>query len=114
MRWLIVSALVASPVLAVLALPDTGQAQRSSEPTPYERARECSLSGDNVCVIRELHGHCTNAREYELLIAALRATGGPEADVMAQMREYLGRFPSGRMATQYRQFLLAHERLATP
>jgi hypothetical protein len=99
MRWL--------AVLVVLFGSTVAEAQERLEPTPYDRARECSLAGDNVCVVRELVAP-TVAREYELLIAALRAVGGHDADVDRRMREYLAQFPTGRMAAQYRQFLIAH------
>jgi hypothetical protein len=100
MRW--------STALFVMWVPIAGQAQRSGEPTPYDRARECSIAGDNGCVVRELTAP-TFAREYELLIASLRAVRAPEAEIQQRMREYLMRFPTGRMAAQYRQYLVAHE-----
>lgn len=94
MRWLILFALVASPVLA------------QDEPPGCAR-------GDHACVIASLPNP-TTAQEYERLIAALRLVPGRDADVETRMREYLARYPTARMAAQYRQFLLAHERLATP
>jgi len=74
----------------------------------YDRARTCSIAGDNRCVVSELRGHCSQAREYELLIIAMRQIGGMDRDVESHMRTYLDRFPSGRMAAQYRQYLVAH------
>jgi hypothetical protein len=58
--------------------------------------------------VSELRGHCSQAREYELLIIAMRQIGGMDRDVEGHMRTYLDRFPSGRMAAQYRQYLVAH------
>jgi pSer/pThr/pTyr-binding forkhead associated (FHA) protein len=86
----------------------SGGGAAGGDGSAYDRARECSIAGDNRCVVRELRGHCTVAREYELLIAAMRAVGGYDRDVENNMRTYLGRFPSGRMAAQYRQYLVAH------
>jgi pSer/pThr/pTyr-binding forkhead associated (FHA) protein len=78
------------------------------EASRYDRARTCSIAGDNRCVVTELRGHCSQARDYELLIIAMRQLGGMDRDVEGHMRTYLDRFPSGRMAAQYRQYLVAH------
>jgi hypothetical protein len=78
------------------------------ERSRYDGARACAISGDHACVIRELRGHCTAAREYEILIASMRAQHGYDRDVEALMRTYLSRFPSGRQASQYRVYLIEH------
>lgn len=79
-----------------------------AESSRYDGARACAISGDHACVIRELRGHCTQAREYELVIASMRAQSGYDRDVESYMRTYLSRFPTGRQAAQYRQYLVAH------
>lgn len=78
------------------------------EGSRYDAARACAIAGDHSCVIRELRGHCTAAREYELLIVAMRARSGFEREVESTMRAYLTRFPTARQAAAYRQYLVAH------
>ena len=38
----------------------------------------------------------------------MRAQSGYDRDVESYMRTYLSRFPTGRQAAQYRQYLVAH------
>lgn len=74
---------------------------------PYDAARDCAIRGEHDCVITHLLGHASTAREFELLIASLRHAGR-DRDVDANMRLYLSRFPTGRQAAAYRQYLVAH------
>lgn len=74
----------------------------------YDVARACAIGGDFSCVIRELRGRCTQAREFELLIASMRALGGYSREVERAMREYQLRFPTGRQAAPYRLYLIEH------
>jgi hypothetical protein len=55
-----------------------------------------------------LSRHASTQREYELLIDALRATSGMEADVVRYMRAYLARFPTTPRARAYQQYLMTH------
>lgn len=83
--------------LLALTAPLTAAAQGEdpeAHRARYARARACAIAGDNRCVIRELRGHCVAARDFELLIAAMRAAGGYDRDVENQLRTYCSRFPS--------------------
>jgi len=83
-------------------------AAATAEGSRYDTARACAITGDNSCVITQLRGHSTTAREFELLISSMRTSGGYDRDVEANMRTYLARFPTGRQAGAYRQYLVAH------
>jgi ABC transport system ATP-binding/permease protein len=86
----------------------TVEATAPAESSRYDSARACAMVGDHGCVIRELRGHCTVAREYELLIAAMRASTGYDREIESSMRAYVTRFPTGRQVSSYRQYLVAH------
>jgi pSer/pThr/pTyr-binding forkhead associated (FHA) protein len=96
--------------------PPTGGGSGGGSSTPaapetssrYDSARACAIAGDHGCVITQLRGHSTTAREFEMLIVSMRATSGYERDVESNMRTYLSRFPAGRQAGAYRQYLVAH------
>jgi len=76
--------------------------------SPYDLARACAIRGEYPCVIANLLGHCTTAREFELLISSMRSSGGYDREVEANMRIYLASFPTGRPSGAYRQYLVAH------
>ncbi len=96
--WRNVAPPVAAPSVAAPATPAA---------SPYDDARACALTGDHACVVDRLRGHASTAREFELLIASLRSLGH-DRDVETNMRLYLSRFPTGRQAAAYRQYLVAH------
>jgi len=78
------------------------------EEARYRTAQRCALAGDHECVIGELRDHCVRARDYELYIASLRARMGYDLEIAEAMRAYIRRYPTERLAPDYRAYLLAH------
>jgi len=75
------------------------------EETPEGRARECSMRGDNQCVIDSLeNGRARTPVALAMLIEAYRARG---QNTMAQrhMRVFVQRYPSHPRAEHYRQVM---------
>lgn len=66
-------------------------------------ARECAMRGDNACVIRLLEGHAQSPDQLESLIEAYRARG-QTAPALRHMRTYVG-LSDGPRARDYRQIL---------
>jgi serine/threonine protein kinase len=79
----------------------------TSDPARSQRARECTMRGDNRCVISELEGHARSESELAMLIEAYRATGNRLA-ADRHMRSYVSRFPQSARARNYRQLLEQH------
>lgn len=70
------------------------------------QAIECSMRGDNQCVIRTLEGHARTPRALGLLIEAYRAQSRQSA-AMRHMRTYVDRWPNTPQGRAYRQILMA-------
>ena len=68
---------------------------------------DCSINGDNACVIRELEGRPRSARALGLLIEAYRARGQTQ-DAVRHMRTYVQRFPGTSRARAYQQIIARH------
>jgi hypothetical protein len=88
--------------------PPLARSGPSAADLRYATARECAISGDHACVIETLRGHCTTAREFELLISSMRSASGYEREIETHMRTYLSRFPRARLSGVYRAYLVAH------
>ncbi|MBZ0116026.1 MAG: hypothetical protein K8H88_03450, partial [Sandaracinaceae bacterium] len=68
------------------------------------QARECTMRGDNRCVIRLLEGHTSSAQGLGLLIEAYRAIGD-QSNALRHMRTYVGRYRNTPRAQSYQQIL---------
>jgi DNA-directed RNA polymerase specialized sigma24 family protein len=75
-----------------------------TQPSREERARDCTMRGDNECVIGILEGRARSASELTLLIEAYRARGQND-EARRHMRILVARFPSSPRAAIYRQIL---------
>jgi hypothetical protein len=84
--------------------PEPKPAAAAKGGTPMEIATACLGQGDNKCVIEALDGKAKTAREYELLIETLRATGRSK-DAQKYMATYVEKFPDERRANSYRRTL---------
>ena len=72
-----------------------------------DQARQCTMSGDNGCVIRLLEGRARTPNSMAMLIEAYRARGQTNA-ALNHMRTFVQRFPSHSRAAAYRQILARH------
>lgn len=72
-----------------------------------DQARQCTMSGDNGCVIRLLEGRARTPNSMAMLIEAYRARGQTNA-ALNHMRTFVQRFPSHSRAASYRQILARH------
>lgn len=70
-------------------------------------ARQCTMSGDNACVIRLLEGRARTAPQLGMLIEAYRARGQTQ-NALRHMRTYVSRFGSTPQARNYQQILARH------
>lgn len=76
-------------------------------PSLDEQARECTMSGDNACVIRLLENRARTAQQIGMLIEAYRARGQTQ-QALRHMRTYVQRFGSTPRGRQYQQILNRH------
>ncbi len=72
-----------------------------------DEARQCTVRGDNACVIRLLEGHARSAGALAMLIEAYRARGQTQQS-LRHMQEYVRRFPSNPRARAYQQIIARH------
>jgi len=84
--------------------PDTSGGGGSTV-SPEDRARECSMRGDNQCVISALEGgRARTPTALSMLIEAYRARGQSQR-AMAHMRTFVQRYRSHPRAQHYQQIL---------
>jgi len=88
------STLVAGLLLALVSgTSNAGADAAGDRPSAYDSAFACARREDHSCVVRVL-SHPRQAREFELLMAALRALGD-HARYERVRRDYCARFGCG-------------------
>jgi hypothetical protein len=109
------------PVPPVLSIPPAPPPPRSEKPvTPppliqdvdlslEAQARECTMRGDNRCVVRLLEGHAEGANTLAMLIEAYRALGDNQR-ALHHMRTYAAIYRGTPRATGYSQILARQDR----
>ena len=80
---------------------------RNEGPNVDAEARQCTMSGDNACVIRLLDGRARTESQLAMLIEAYRARGQTQ-QALRHMRTYVSRFGSTSRARGYQQILARH------
>lgn len=91
--------------IAILASATSAHADPANAVSPSAeveaRARECTMQGDNACVIRLLEaGRARTPGALSMLIEAYRARGQTNME-LRHMREFLRRYPAHLRAPWY-------------
>lgn len=97
-----------APVDPVETPDETETVEAMDQPVPSEaegQARECTMRGDNACVIRLLeNGRADTPTALRMLIEAYRARGQTNTAVQ-HMRTFVTRYPTHAAARAYEQIL---------